>query len=384
MKKTVYILTLLSFVFASAEALALQRGAILYHTSKVDIIYGRTNVLELPCSAIQMAHREMKSGHVGLYIGNREIIHAVFPTVEETASENFIPQGDLDDGCRYLGAKVPLDFDNPAVWPEERVDQLILLAREQLGKDYDIQFRHQKGQEDKFTCVGLVEYLYEHAEVGYNITPDGYYAGGAGGKTHTQTYNCETTFWFDWEGENTFAELVEFSSFEHPLADALNVGMIHEGRRYMFFPYTQYLQTTTVGVATDVPVSGGSGSDDAGGSGSDDAGGSGGACFIATAAYGSPLHPHLGLLREVRDRYIRTNPAGRLFLSVYERWAPSLAALINRHETLKALTRAALLPVLGLCFLLLCTGPITLLFFLVALFILPFYLARRRKSLVGM
>jgi len=372
MKKTVFILILVSCVFASSEVLALQRGAILYHTSKDDTIYGRTDALELPCSTLQLALREMKSGHVGLYIGNERIIHAVFPTVEETASENFIPQSDLDDGCRYLGAKVPLDFDNPAVWPEERVDQLILLAREQVGKDYDIQFRHQKGQEDKFTCVGLVEYLYE--AVGYDITPAGYYSGGVGGRTYTQTYNCEATLWLDWEGENTFAQLVEFSSFEHPLAETFNVGMINDddGHRYMFFPYTQYLQTTTVGVPTDITVSGGgAGSDD-----SDD----GGPCFIATAAYGSPLHPYLDILREVRDRYLRTSSAGRLFLSVYERYAPSLAALIDRHEILKPLTRVVLLPVLGVCFLLLYAGPLPLFFFLVVLSVLSLYLARRRKS----
>ena len=370
MKKTLCTLILLSFVFASAEAPALQRGAILYHTSKDDTIYGRAAELELPCSTIQMALREMKSGHVGLYIGNNRIIHAVYPTVEETASENFIPQVDLDDGCRYLGAKVPLDFDNPAVWPVERVDQLILLAREQVGADYDIQFRHQKGPyADGFTCVGLVEYLYENIEGDpYDITPDGYYSSGAGGRTYTQTYNCEATLWLDWEGENAFAELVEFSSFEHPLAAALNVGMLREGddHRYMFFPYTQYLQATTVGVATDITVSGGGDSD-----------GDGGGCFIATAAYGSVLHPHLGILREFRDTYLRTNPAGRLFLSVYERFAPSLADLIERHEVLKSITRAALLPVLGLCFILLYTGPLPLLALLMALLILPFRLARR-------
>jgi hypothetical protein len=366
MKKTLCILIFVSLVFASAEAPALQRGAILYHTSKDDTIYGRAAALELPCSTIQMAHREMKSGHVGLYIGNNRIIHAVYPTVEETASENFIPQSDLDDGCRYLGAKVPVGFDT---WTEERVDQLILLAREQVGADYDIQFRHQKGPyEDGFTCVGLVEYLYEHPDVGYNITPDGYYSGGAGGRTYTQTYNCEATLGMDWEGENAFAELVEFSSFEHPLAVALNVGMLREGddNRYMFFPYTQYLQATTVGVATDITVSGGGDSD-----------GDGGGCFIATAAYGSALHPHLGILREFRDSYLRTNSAGRLFLSVYERFAPSLAALIERHEILRSLTRAALLPVLGLCFILLYTGPLPLLAFLLALFILPLRMARR-------
>jgi hypothetical protein len=370
MKKTAFILILLCCLSVASGALALQRGAILYHTSKGDTIYGRDAALELPCSTIQLAHREMKSGHVGLYIGNQRIIHAVFPTVEETSSENFIPQSDLDEGCRYLGAKVPIGFD---AWPAEQVDQLILLAREQLGAHYDVQFRHQKGPyDDGFTCVGLVEYLYE--QVGYNITPEGYYAGGAGGRTYTQTYDCEATFWLDWPGVNAFAELAEFSSFQHPLADTLNVGMIHEGRRYMFFPYTQYLQATTVSVATDVPVSGGSGADETA-----DAGGSGGGCFIATAAYGSSLHPHLDLLREIRDRYLRKSSSGRLFLAVYGRFAPSLAAFIDRHETLKALTRLALLPILGLCFLILYAGPMTALVLLAALLVLPCCLARRSR-----
>ncbi|HOD35667.1 MAG TPA: hypothetical protein PLR20_08315 [Syntrophales bacterium] len=364
MKKTVFILILLSFVFASAEAPALQRGAILYHTSKGDTIYGRTDVLELTCSVLDLALRDMKSGHVGLYIGDNRIIHAVTPTVEETASENFIPQSDLDDGCRYLGAKVPIGFD---AWPEEQVDQLILLAREQVGADYDIQFRHQKGpKENGFTCVGLVEYLFE--EIGYDITPNGYYSGGAGGRTYTQTYNCEATLGIDWPGDNAFAEGVEFSSFEHPLADLLNVGFLRDGddNRYMFFPYTQYLQATTVGVPTDITVSGGGDSDD-----------DGGGCFIATAAYGSALHPHLDILREFRDRYMKSNPIGHLFLSVYERYAPSLAGLVERHEVLKSLTRVALLPVLGLCFILLYTGPLPLLALLAAAFIWRFRLAGR-------
>ncbi len=365
MKKTVFILILLSFVFASSEVLALQRGAILYHTSRGDTLYGRAAELELPCSVLQVAHREMKSGHVGLYIGNERIIHAVTPSVEETASVNFIPQSDLDEGCRYLGAKVPVGFD---AWTEEQVDQLILLAREQVGKPYDLQFRHQKGP-DTFTCVGLVEYLYE--QLGYDITADGYYSGGAGGRTYTQSYSCEGTLGLEWAGENTFAELVEFSSFEHPLAGPLNVGMIHEDKRYMFFPYTQYLQATTVDVATDVPISGGGASD---GDGGDD-------CFIATAAYGTPLHPHLGLLREFRERYLRTSSAGRLFLSTYERYGPSLAALINRSDILKGLTRVALLPALGLCILILHTGPLPLIAFSVALCVLVVYRVRRRKAL---
>ncbi len=371
MRKIPFIVILMAVVLTAAECPALQRGAILYHTSKGDTIYGREAALELPCSAIQLAHRDMKSGHVGLYIGNNRIIHAVTPTVEETASENFIPQSDLDEGCRYLGAKAPLDFDNPAIWPAERVDQLILLAREQVGADYDIQFRHQKGPfNGGFTCVGLVEYLYE--QVRSDITPSGYYSGGAGGRTYTQTYDCESTLWglIEDEGLNTFAEEVEFSKFEHPLADLLNVGFLREGdeNRYMFFPYTQYLQATTVLVATDITVSGGGNTDD----------GDGG-CFIATAAYGSALHPHLGLLREFRDRYLRTSAAGAILLSNYENLAPSLAALIERHELLKTFTRLALLPILGFCFLVLHAGPMAVAVFLAALLILPLGLARRRS-----
>jgi len=64
----------------------------------------------------------------------------------------------------------------------------------------------------------------------------------------------------------------------------------------MFFPYTQYMQATTVDVATDIPVSGG---------GASDGDGDGNDCFIATAAYGTPCTP-LGLLREFRERYLRT------------------------------------------------------------------------------
>ena len=213
-----------------------------------------------------------------------------------------------------------------------------------------------------------MEYLYE--QVGYDITPYAYYPETGTGKDDTQTYNCEWTGGGNWAGENTFAEQVEFSRFEHPMVEliewAVDIGVVYDGGHYMFFPYTQYLQPTLEDTITDVPVSGGGDSDD-----------DGGKCFIATAAYGSPLHPYLDILRAVRDRYMKTNAVGRLFLSVYERNAPSLADLIERHEVLKSLTRVALLPVLGLCLVLLYAGPAALLVFLAVLFILPFRLARR-------
>jgi subtilisin family serine protease len=73
---------------------------------------------------------------------------------------------------------------------------------------------------------------------------------------------------------------------------------------------------------------------------------SGGGCFIATAAYGSYLHPKVAVLRSFRDHYLLTNAPGRAFAALYYRQSPRLAEIIARHEALKVLTRALLTPLI--------------------------------------
>ena len=88
-------------------------------------------------------------------------------------------------------------------------------------------------------------------------------------------------------------------------------------------------------------------SNEAGGAGGDsggDSGGGGGGCFIATAAFGSPLAPEVQTLRAFRDTYLLTNVAGRTFVRVYYLVSPSLANQLQQHDTLRALARALLLP----------------------------------------
>jgi len=73
--------------------------------------------------------------------------------------------------------------------------------------------------------------------------------------------------------------------------------------------------------------------------------GSGGGCFIATAAYGSYLDPHVKTLRLFRDHFLLTNPVGTAFVKLYYRHSPPVADYIARHDTLRFVVRICLLPV---------------------------------------
>jgi hypothetical protein len=72
--------------------------------------------------------------------------------------------------------------------------------------------------------------------------------------------------------------------------------------------------------------------------------GSVGLCFIATAAYGTPWHPHVQSLRAFRDAHLRPSRLGRVFVAAYERVSPPLARVIARHDALRAAARAGLTP----------------------------------------
>ena len=73
-------------------------------------------------------------------------------------------------------------------------------------------------------------------------------------------------------------------------------------------------------------------------------GGGGGGCFIATAAYGSYDFYDVMILRVFRDKYLLTNKWGRKFVKFYYRHSPPIAHFIEKDETLKAIIRLALKP----------------------------------------
>jgi hypothetical protein len=70
-------------------------------------------------------------------------------------------------------------------------------------------------------------------------------------------------------------------------------------------------------------------------------------CFIATAAYGSPLADEIWALRRFRDRYLMTNPAGRAFVDAYYSVGPHAADIIVEHPWMRTTTRVLLTPLVA-------------------------------------
>jgi hypothetical protein len=101
--------------------------------------------------------------------------------------------------------------------------------------------------------------------------------------------------------------------------------------------------TASLNIATTPSSSGGSG-------------GGGSGCFIATAAYGSTIEPHVKVLRQFRDRFLLNNTVGKTFVRLYYTYSPPLAKFISGHKNLRMIVRWSLLPLVGMSWILLRFG----------------------------
>jgi hypothetical protein len=71
-------------------------------------------------------------------------------------------------------------------------------------------------------------------------------------------------------------------------------------------------------------------------------------CFIATAAYGTPLAEQIGELRRWRDASLLRHAPGTAFTDAYYRLSPSIASRVAASEPLAGAVRALLVPVIAL------------------------------------
>jgi hypothetical protein len=110
-----------------------------------------------------------------------------------------------------------------------------------------------------------------------------------------------------------------------------------------------------------------------GGFGASSEGLGGGGCFIATAAFGSIMEPHVKLLRLFRDRFLLVNNIGKGFVRLYYQYSPPIAEYISEHESLRTAVRWTLLPFVGMSWCILNFGFLSTAVFLLLILTLLYY-----------
>lgn len=94
-------------------------------------------------------------------------------------------------------------------------------------------------------------------------------------------------------------------------------------------------------------------------------------CFIATAAYGSPLEKEVELLRRFRDQVMINLPLGSSIIELYYEISPPIARMISRSEPLRGITQMMLLPLIGFSWLILIATPGQQIGILLGMFLIP-------------
>lgn len=80
------------------------------------------------------------------------------------------------------------------------------------------------------------------------------------------------------------------------------------------------------------------------------------ACFIATAAYGSLLHPHVATLRTFRDMYLKPFAMGRTVIDTYYQYSPAVARVVEQQSVFRFAVQLLLLPFVGISYVLIHIG----------------------------
>ncbi len=83
------------------------------------------------------------------------------------------------------------------------------------------------------------------------------------------------------------------------------------------------------------------------------------ACFVATASFGTLLHPGVIVLRDFRDTFLVNTTGGQRLVDLYYRLSPPVADCIARHEWLRFAVRLMLLPFMGFAWVALQAGMVS-------------------------
>jgi len=84
----------------------------------------------------------------------------------------------------------------------------------------------------------------------------------------------------------------------------------------------------------------------------------GGYCFVASAAYSSPLAKQVRVLRRFRDLYLLRHTSGQKLVDLYYRTGGFAGKYIEAHPGLKLVVRILLYPIIGITWLIVSTSPL--------------------------
>lgn len=126
---------------------------------------------------------------------------------------------------------------------------------------------------------------------------------------------------YHWPGPNRQWEEMTILSREKVEVDTL--------RGYIYVQWKNITGTDYFSAGAPVPVPSGEGG-----------------CFIATAAFGSPLAGQIEILRRFRDQILLPWKPGQAFVSWYNRYGPRAACYLIKHPWLKLPVRLALYPII--------------------------------------
>ncbi|MCC6144991.1 MAG: IPT/TIG domain-containing protein, partial [Candidatus Hydrogenedentes bacterium] len=111
--------------------------------------------------------------------------------------------------------------------------------------------------------------------------------------------------------------------------------------------------------------------------GGNSGGGGGGPCFIATAAYGTPMATDIDALRAFRDTVLLDNAMGTAMVDAYYRVSPEIANVVAQSPVLAAAVRMVLVPVIFLSKMALALPGVSMVFTLAMMSV--WYLRRRLR-----
>ncbi|MBI4846007.1 MAG: fibronectin type III domain-containing protein [Candidatus Omnitrophica bacterium] len=81
-------------------------------------------------------------------------------------------------------------------------------------------------------------------------------------------------------------------------------------------------------------------------SSSNSGGGGGGGCFIATAAYGTPMAEQVKIFKKIRDEYLLNSKSGRAFIGLYYGCSVPIADYISKRNWLRKIVCILLEPII--------------------------------------